>query len=172
MKNTSIYIGWMGLLCLLACVRKDNLLPAKERYLGQTPPGSTPQVFAPDMVSTEDHVEYGCTFSPDFREFYFTRIGGINSPHLDAHPFIAPDESYLIFDSNRPGGFGETDLYVCFRDSRGNWSEAVNLGETINSSEGIGLAMISPDGKYLFYTYRNDIYWVDANIIETLRPNE
>jgi len=32
--------------------------------------------------------------------------------------------------------------------------------------------MLSPDGKYLFYQSRGDIYWVDAKIIEELKPRD
>jgi hypothetical protein len=39
----------------------------------------------------------------------------INSGKWTAHPFIAPDESYLIWDSERAGGSGETDLYISYR---------------------------------------------------------
>ena len=41
-------------------------------YMGQTPPGRAPQVFAPGIISTVAH-EFSCSFSPDATEFYFTR---------------------------------------------------------------------------------------------------
>ena len=42
-------------------------------YLGQEPPGLTPEVFVPGLISTKDNIEFAGTFSPDFREFFFTR---------------------------------------------------------------------------------------------------
>jgi hypothetical protein len=42
-------------------------------YLGQAVPGLTPERFAPGVVST-DAIEFNSVFSPDGREFYFTRI--------------------------------------------------------------------------------------------------
>lgn len=33
-----------------------------------------------------------------------------------------------------------------------------------------GGAYISPDGKYLFFALRDDMWWVDAGVIEELRP--
>ena len=84
-------------------------------------------------------------------------------------PFIAPDGSFLIFTSNRPGGFGNGDLYVSSRKADSTWSEPINLGEEINSLGNDYCAMLSPDGRYLFFTrsFNNDgdIYWVDAAII-------
>lgn len=91
-------------------------------------------------------------------------------------PFIAPDESYLIFSSNRPGGkdpYG--DLYICFKNENGEWSNAINMGDSINTSLQERFPGVSPDGKYLFFTrwykepFYHDLYWIDAQIIEDLR---
>jgi Tol biopolymer transport system component len=100
-----------------------------------------------------------------------------NSPSEDwGHNggFVAPDETYLIFSSDRPGGFGGNDLYVSFRKKDGTWSEAANLGKQINTDALEVWPYVSPDGKYLFYiSHRNntsDIFWVFAKIIDELRP--
>lgn len=255
-------------------------------YLGQEPPGRTPEVFAPGIVSTE-HWEYGAVFSPDMREFYLLRAGGahdettfvvfrlrdgawresvvgpragqpfispdgktmhlgrryrertedgwselrslggafadlrimrltasargtwyfdevgtegdgvirwsrlvdgqreeprvvsaaINTGTWLAHPFIAPDESYLLWDGRRDEGFGGSDIYVSFRQDDGSWGEAINLGAEINTDAWEASASVTPDGKYLFFhrnvgsdAYENvDVFWVDARILEDLR---
>ncbi len=265
-------------------------------YLGQRPPGVTPEVFAPGIVSAAGHFDFAITFSPDGKEIYFTqrkdglpnalmvsrlekdgwtapdeagfakgfpsnephvtpdgrklyfgwlrprpgvaqpdcgiwvveRIaggawgepryhgpgmyvsaarngnlymtditnaagggfgnaivypwtdgrygapqrlgGGVNTPRVADHVFIALDESYILVDSTRPGGQGgEGDLYVCFRTPDGSWSEAVNLGDTINNPGTNFCPSVSPDGKYLFYTTRRDIYWVSTKILDALK---
>ncbi|MEP2101669.1 MAG: serine hydrolase [Parasphingorhabdus sp.] len=253
-------------------------------YLGQTPPGSTPKVFAPGIVSTE-HRDFSPFFSPDMREFYFTRknlesekwslisyrsennrwresvirprvwrpnispdgktmhlgkyymertdngwseikslgpmfdredlgimrlsasasgtyilddykgdnviristlkdgkreeprpLGKeINTGKLNAHPFIAPDESYIIWDGERDGGFGGIDLWISFKQQDGSWGDAINMGPEINTIGREASAYVTPDGKYLFFNRtvppaEGDIYWVDAQIIENLRP--
>jgi dipeptidyl aminopeptidase/acylaminoacyl peptidase len=84
-------------------------------------------------------------------------------------PRTSPDHSCLIFHSERAGGFGGWDLYVSFKDDSGNWSEAKNLGGSINTSGNENDATFSPDGKYLFFTREGDIYWVSAAVIEDLR---
>ncbi len=48
-------------------------------------------------------------------------------------PFITKDDKYLIFSSNRPGGFGQYDLWYCPLDTDGKPGQAVNLGNIINS---------------------------------------
>ncbi|MCX6555804.1 MAG: tetratricopeptide repeat protein, partial [Candidatus Aminicenantes bacterium] len=54
----------------------------KGPYLGQTPPGMEPKVFAPGIVSTAGNFEFSIAFSPDGREIYFTRrktLDGLNT---------------------------------------------------------------------------------------------
>lgn len=96
----------------------------------------------------------------------------VNSREFDAHPCVAPDESFLIFDSTREGSHSFSDLYVSFRDEHGEWTNAVNFGEQINLPGISQCPMLSHDGKYLFWNLHNDIYWVDAGIIDQLRPVE
>lgn len=103
----------------------------------------------------------------------------INSGKWTAHPFIAPDESYLIWDSEREGGFGESDLYISFKQPNGNWGKAINMGPEVNSDKWDAFATVTADGKYMLFnrgidkkTKNNDIYWVDASIIETLRAKQ
>jgi len=100
------------------------------------------------------------------------QINGFNS----SSPYIEPNERYIIFESERPGTYGQYDLYVSFKDSQDNWTNAINLGSSINSSEAEYGANISPDGKYLFFNSKRqgdinyNAYWVDAEIIEELNP--
>lgn len=98
----------------------------------------------------------------------------INTGKWIAHPFIAPDESYLIWDCERKGGYGETDLYISFRQENGSWGPAINLGKGINTEKNELFGSVTPDGKYLFFhTYlgkgKANISWVDAQVIENLR---
>ena len=255
-------------------------------YLGQKPPGLTPEPFAPGIVTTE-HYELTGVFTPDMKEFYLIRDGGkyeksslvvfknknnrwhesviservgtpiiapdgktmhlgkryrkrtkmgwsdvkklgspfddlpimrltasskgtyffdefksdftgsirysrlVNGKHAKPkllskkinggksfHPFIAPDESYLIFDGKRKGGYGGSDLYISYRQKDSTWGEAINLGDKINTGGWEAVASVTPDGKYLFFnrnmnpeSHENvDIFWVDAQFIETLKP--
>jgi len=94
------------------------------------------------------------------------------------HPLIAPDESYLIFDSKREGGYGDSDIYISFRQENGSWGDPINLGYKINTKAWEASASVTPDGKHLFFNrnmgsdnYENvDIFWVSAEVIEKLRP--
>lgn len=97
----------------------------------------------------------------------------------NAHPFIAPDESYIIWDSIREDGFGGSDLYISFRMNNGTWGPAINMGDKINTIDKENYPSVSADGKYIFFDRRAaensdnvDIYWVDAKVIERLRPKQ
>lgn len=102
----------------------------------------------------------------------------INTGKMNAHPFIAPDESYLIWDSERDIGHGDSDIYISFKQKDGTWGKAINMGENVNTTAWEAGASVTPDGKYLIFNrnmgsdkYENvDIFWVDAQIIEKLRP--
>ena len=103
----------------------------------------------------------------------------INSGDWTAHPFIAPNESYLIWDSEREDGFGDSDLYISFRQADGSWGAAINMGANVNSDKDDFYGSVTPDGNFLMFNRtisesdgdaNVDIYWVDAQIIEELRP--
>jgi len=89
-----------------------------------------------------------------------------------AHPFIAPDESFLIIDAQIQG-MGMPELFISFRKNDGGWSKAMNMGEEINLTNTEYGPSVSPDGKYLFFHRRTqnkgDIYWVSTKIIDRLK---
>lgn len=294
LKKISLFFMISSILVLSGCSSRDEPDMLKGPYLGQKPPRAIPEIFAPGIVSTSAE-EFGCTFSPDGNEFYFTRktvavqgrnssmtimvcrqgktkwskpevapfctdhnegepsfsptgqfvlygrlielangtleprilmaerkendwgkpkdliagmfasinennviyytdvsqgiaqgdiyrasyiqgklkdpekLGGaINSLQQDAHPYITPDGDMLLFDSNRPGGFGDNDLYICFKQNKNTWSVPVNMGPIINTPEYEALPYLSFDGKYLFFFRKNNIYWIAADFLAEL----
>jgi Tol biopolymer transport system component len=93
----------------------------------------------------------------------------INTQYYEADVFIAPDQSYLIFCGDRPDGNCKGDLYVSFKTTIGRWTNSKNMGKQINTSGHELCPAVTPDGKFFFYTSNQDIYWVDARIIDSLR---
>jgi len=109
-------------------------------------------------------------------EFVYTVI---DTSIIHGDMFIAPDESYFIVSCrDREGniGHGLLDLYIAFQKIDGTWTEAIHMGDAINTAQGENCPQVSPDGKYFFFNrYDPDadvgnIYWVDAKIIEELKP--
>ena len=98
-----------------------------------------------------------------------------NTDEDEWDPFIAPDESYLIFCSTKAGGYGYDDFYISFRNPDLSWTRPVHMGEKINSEGSDNRPYVTPDGNYFFFTStkrgNRDIYWVDAKIIETYRQD-
>ena len=156
----------------------------------------------PGAVNTTNH-EYYATASND-GTLYFSRIVNERAMILRArpaggrydsveeletavngieayHPFVAPDGSYLLFNSrHRPGGYGGADLYVSFRQPGGSFGAPVNLGPEVNSADFDLAPVVSPDGKYLFFTrlgrdsdgsMTGTPYWVSSKVIEAARTS-
>ena len=97
------------------------------------------------------------------------------------HAFISPSEDYIIVTArNGEEGRRDNDMYVYFKKKDGTWTEAINLGNTINSSLNEKGPRITPDGKYLFFgrdekpgrNGRADIYWVSTEVIHKVRPDD
>jgi hypothetical protein len=90
------------------------------------------------------------------------------------HPGVAPDGSFLVFYSIRPGAIPgtETDLYLTMQKADGTWTKPRNMGPGINTGYHEIGARISADKKYMFFTRSTgwnlnratdtaDIYWVE-----------
>jgi len=100
----------------------------------------------------------------------------INSEHYEGDVFVAPDESYMIVSIyGREDDIGDGDLYVSFRNPDSTWSPPKSMGPGINSDKRDFCPMVTPDGKYLFFSSKRlgvgDIFWVDAAVIEALRDD-
>ena len=121
----------------------------------------------------------------------------INTEFDEVDPFIAPDESYIIYGASGPMGDG---LYISFKSKDGSWIKAVNMSINTEIPSDANCPSVTFDSKYLFFTssksqYKNfseipitykekirilnspgngnaDIYWVDAKIIKSMIPLE
>lgn len=77
----------------------------------------------------------------------------INTERKEADAFIAGDESFMIFVRvDEPDGYGNSDLYISFREGENQWSKAINMGQDINSDQIDGSPYVTPDGNYLIFT--------------------
>jgi hypothetical protein len=103
------------------------------------------------------------------------RLGGdVNSLGHDFAPYVHPDERYIVFNSNRAGGYGFNDLYVSFTNHAGGWTSPQNLGPDINTWFEDTHPFVSPDGLYLFFTTQRagdqgyNPYWMSSAVIDSI----
>ncbi|MFC1634778.1 LamG-like jellyroll fold domain-containing protein [Planctomycetota bacterium] len=76
----------------------------------------------------------------------------VNTPAANSSPSISADGLTLFFDSDRPGGSGDWDVWVTTRETTNDdWGTPVNLGPTVNTSATEGNPGISADGLSLFF---------------------
>ena len=76
----------------------------------------------------------------------------VNHTANDSGPCLSADGLTLFFDSDRPGGYGNSDLWATSRTATSEpWGEAVNLGPIVNSPADETIAHISADGSTLYF---------------------
>jgi outer membrane protein OmpA-like peptidoglycan-associated protein len=107
----------------------------------------------------------GCNFpegygSCDLYISYLTQDGwsspenlgpSVNTEFWESAPSLSPDKKDLYFASNRPGGYGGSDIYVSHRMLNGHWSPAENLGPQINTVGDEGTPFIHVDNQTLYF---------------------
>ncbi|MFT5297741.1 MAG: hypothetical protein ACI9YH_003780 [Colwellia sp.] len=126
---------------------------------------------------------YYSNLSKGFKTYYAPNIKGKYPKFQEAeidfgvHAFISPSQDYLIVDAlNKEDKNQKADFYVYFKKKDGAWTKPINLGITVNSTFDERVAIVTPDGKYLFFSRYNEeggisnFYWVSTEIIENVRP--
>ena len=97
---------------------------------------------------------------------------GINTAQTEVDPYVSPDERLLVAAARRNGNRGALDLYASHRSASGTWPPLVPLGDTINTELTDYCPMVSPDGRYFFFSRRTalggDIYWMRASALSHL----
>jgi len=90
----------------------------------------------------------------------------INTDMTESTPYIAPDESYMIFSRMKDGNAAPR-LYISYANEDGGWSDAVLIDKV-----GYGLCpTVTPDGLYLlFLSSPRSVSWMTADFIGELKP--
>jgi outer membrane protein OmpA-like peptidoglycan-associated protein len=92
----------------------------------------------------------------------------INTKFWESHACISPDGKELFLSSNRKGSYGGMDIFLSMLGEDGEWSEPVNLGDTINTELNEDNPFITSDGKRLYFSSQGhyniggyDIFYAD-----------
>lgn len=75
----------------------------------------------------------------------------LNTRYWESQPSLSSNGQWLFFASDRPGGLGENDIWVCQRKSDGQWGNPINLGAPINTPGNDESPFIHPDGQTLYF---------------------
>jgi hypothetical protein len=207
------------LILVISCVKKDDFPVLKGPYLGQKPPGMTPELFAPGIITTEFHEHSSPAFSPDGSEVFWSvfinfwgpqviltmrlengrwtrpEVASFSGQYTDGNPCFSKDGNKLYFESD------DGDLKISFRKNDASWTLPKNLSERMDFTGGQDrFPLLSNDGQYLFFVSSmwlgpqyfdkpltleevkvkarsvsnglGNVYWVDAKIIDKLRPEK
>jgi len=163
----------------------------RNAYMGQSLPGLTRQLFAPNFISTEEY-EFGSVFNAEGNEFYYAvdingkpvmryskltdGVWSVPETILSHErygyndPFLSPDENRLYFISERAlDGMGapkDHDIWYVKREKEG-WSEPINAGPNINSEGNEYYISFTKKGTMYFSSNVNapeDRKWSDLDI--------
>ncbi len=75
----------------------------------------------------------------------------INSPeYWDTSPSFNQAGTTMYFASDRPGGFGGSDIYRATLNDRGRWANVSNMGASINTAGDEVFPYVAPDNKLYF----------------------
>ena len=67
-----------------------------------------------------------------------------------AHPSLSKDGKTLFFASDKPGGYGGADIYMCTREIGGQWGTPINLGSKVNTAGDDMFPFVADDGTLYF----------------------
>ncbi len=76
----------------------------------------------------------------------------VNTAAWDAQAVVSADGNRLFFASNRPGGKGGSDIWMCRRQPDGRWGKAINLGDSINTPGNEMAPFLHADGQTLYFS--------------------
>ncbi|MEQ1553046.1 MAG: OmpA family protein [Ferruginibacter sp.] len=98
-------------------------------------------------------------------------LGKINTNLNEGAQNISLDGQWLIFTGcNYPEGLGSCDLYISYKNKNGQWSEATNMGNLINTNSWESAPSLSADKSELYFSstrqggYGGSDIWVSKNI--------
>jgi len=95
----------------------------------------------------------------------------INTIYHESSASFSYDLKTIYFVSDRPGGYGGSDIYMSKLDAKGRWGEAVNLGPTINTPYDEEGVFMMPDGKTMYFSSRGHKTMGDYDIFKTTFEN-
>lgn len=173
-----LFLSYIILVSCNACAQK---IDATNKYLQQEPPGTTPIIFAPQIISLDSEYEYGSVFNKEATEFYYgvdlgnkveirysqligkewSQPKAVLSNDVYGHndPFLSPDENRLYFISQKSlkGNGVKQDYDIWYVEKSGKqWSAPINAGTNINTNKDEYYISFTEDGTMYFSSNKNN----------------
>jgi hypothetical protein len=146
-------------------------------YLGQKPPGTTPEIFAPGIISKPDYFEHSAAiFTPDGKEVYWSAkantqknyyiycmqmADGIWSPPKIAG-FCLENDFYQQFTLSSDGKrlyFTNGQKWLFVEKQNGAWSSPMEVSPKIISKADVNILSITDNGSvYLIRHPEYDVF--------------
>lgn len=82
----------------------------------------------------------------------------VNSISWDSHPSLSHSEDTLYFASDRIGGFGLSDIYFTYKQEKGGWAKAQNLGPIVNTRKNDVSPFFHPMEEVLYFSSNGQLY--------------
>ncbi|MFC2086143.1 hypothetical protein ACFLQ9_00325 [Bacteroidota bacterium] len=176
MKNSIILILFA---LALSCNSQNDFPVLKGSYLGQTPPGNSPEIFALGIISTVKG-ELNAMFSPDGEKFYYTIevvpgrsystyymqqenniwsqpiISSLLNEYSGGEPSISPDGKYMFFRSmldENGNNQSHADIWQINMKSD-NSTKPTKIGNVVNSEFNEAYPTLSTDKTLFFHSNR------------------
>ncbi len=176
-------------LFLTGCLdksQKPKLRPAESewRYFGQAFPGAQPEIFSPDIIST-NRDERDFTMSPSGNEIFYTLVlpaknlsvivylvhdgafwsqpkaASFSGQYSDLEPAFSTDGNKLFFASKRPLNSEDTtndwNIWYVERVTTG-WSDPIALNPMINTENDEFYPSVAQNGNLYFTAKRDDSF--------------
>ncbi len=96
----------------------------------------------------------------------------INTAYWESAPCLSPDKKQLYFSSDRPGGYGGTDLYVSTMMANGKWSIPQNLGPTVNTAGDESCPFMHADNQTLYFNSNGHLGYGGTDLYLTQKTNQ
>jgi hypothetical protein len=100
-----------------------------------------------DDLAVSDYNSVTDQFSP------YTPISELNTEYYEDAPWVSSDGKLMLFQSDRPGGYGGFDIwFATWDDALQKWTNITNLGPSVNTSAHERFPRIAEEVHLLFFT--------------------
>jgi tetratricopeptide (TPR) repeat protein len=109
------------------------------------------KIYLYEDITGSGDIYYTDFYLNKFNSITLLENSNINSEFWETHFMVSQDGTLAFFSSDRPGGFGGRDLYMCKKGTDGTWGMPVNLGPKINTESDEDAPFLSINNKQLYF---------------------